>query len=109
MDRNKVPAFTTAGQREVVGNTGHWQGESDVGFCLTFSHTGNPNHSFRRRVAKMSFVHGVGGSIVQHAVNGGGQWLELYHARKYRAIANFGVDDKGRPLADLKRVKFRSG
>src|SRR5438445_7799711 len=60
-----------------------------------------------RRVAEMCFPRGVRRLILQQAINGRVQGFKLHHARKHSAVANRVLNEKGRALIHLERMKFR--
>src|ERR1700680_4447921 len=70
-----------AGQTNPLGLRGRW-------------------HAEMRRVALVS------GDVLQHRVYSSRERRQFGEAGEYRAIADFAVDHKGRPLRDFQRVKL---
>src|SRR5881394_3982889 len=60
----------------------------------------------RRHLAEMRGVRCVRGKIVEHRVDGRGDRFQFGEAGKDRAVADLAIDNEGRALRDLKRVKF---
>src|SRR2546423_13281484 len=77
--------------------------------CDYYAARRGPTNSFRRRLPEMRLMRGISGRILEHAVDRCRERLRFYDSGKYRAISDFGVDQKSGPLRNLKCVKFFGG